>query len=90
MQETRVLSLGGEDPLEEEMAVHFSILAWEIPQIEEPGRLQFIVSKRVEYDIVTEQQQPEHYEETEIQWNYGTEAMQTQEPWLEPTLFLSW
>ena len=48
-----------------------------------------MVSKRVEYVIVTEQQQPEHNEETEIQWNYGTEAMQTQEPWLEPTLFLS-
>ena len=40
-------------------------------------------------NLVTKQQQPEHYEATEIQWNYGTEAMQTQEPWLEPTLFLS-
>ena len=43
MQETeemRVQSLGGEDPLEEEMATHSSILAWEIPWTEEPGGLQ--------------------------------------------------
>ena len=39
MQETRVPSLGGEDPLEEEMATHSSILAWEIPRTEEPGGL---------------------------------------------------
>ena len=40
MQETRVRSLGPEDPLEKEMATHSSILAWEIPQTEEPGGLQ--------------------------------------------------
>ena len=40
MQEMRVRSQGLEDPLEEEMATHFSILAWKIPQTEEPGRLQ--------------------------------------------------
>ena len=39
MQETRVQSLGREDPLEEEMAIHSSILAWEIPCMGEPGRL---------------------------------------------------
>ena len=39
MQETQVRSLGQEDPLEE-MATHSSILAWEIPQTEEPGGLQ--------------------------------------------------
>ena len=39
MQETRVPSPGGEDPLEKEMATHSSILAWRIPWIEEPGRL---------------------------------------------------
>ena len=39
MQETRVPSLGREDPLEKEMATHFSILTWEIPWTEEPGRL---------------------------------------------------
>ena len=40
MQETRVQSLGWEDPLEKEMAAHSSILAWKIPWTEEPGRLQ--------------------------------------------------
>ena len=40
MQETQVQSLGGEDPLEKEMATHSSILVWKIPWMEEPGRLQ--------------------------------------------------
>ena len=39
MQEMQVQSLGWEDPLEKEMATHSSILAWEIPWTEEPGRL---------------------------------------------------
>ena len=39
MRETRVQSLGWEDPLEKEMAAHSSILAWKIPWTEEPGRL---------------------------------------------------
>ena len=39
LQETQVRSLGGEDPLEKEMATHSSILAWKIPWTEEPGRL---------------------------------------------------
>ena len=39
MWETRVLSLGWEDPLEKEMATHSSILAWAIAWTEEPGRL---------------------------------------------------
>ena len=38
MQETQVQSLGQEDPLEEEMTIHSSILAWKIPRTEEPGR----------------------------------------------------
>ena len=42
MQETRVQSLGWEDPLEKEAATHFSILAWEIPRTEEPHGLQFL------------------------------------------------
>ena len=42
MQETGVQSLGLEGPLEEEMATHFSILAWEIPWTEEPGGLQSV------------------------------------------------
>ena len=39
MQETLIRSLGREDPLKKEMATHASILAWEIPQAEEPGGL---------------------------------------------------
>ena len=42
MQETRVQSLGWEDPLEKEMAIHSSILAYKIPWTEEPGRLQSV------------------------------------------------
>ena len=38
MQEMRVQSLSGEDPLEKEMATHSGILAWRIPLTEEPGR----------------------------------------------------
>ena len=45
--ETCVRSLGWEDPLEEQMATHSSILAWRIPWTEEPGRLQSIGSQRV-------------------------------------------
>ena len=49
MQETRVRSLGWEDPLETEMATHFSTLAWKIPWLEEPGRLQSMGSQRVRH-----------------------------------------
>ena len=42
MQETQVWSLGREDLLEEEMATHSSILAWEIPWTEEPGGLDYV------------------------------------------------
>ena len=47
MRETRVQSLGGEDPLEKKMATHSSILAWKIPRTEEPGRVQSMGSQRV-------------------------------------------
>ena len=49
-QETWVRSLGWEDPLEEEMATHSSILGWEIPGTEEPGGLQSVGLQRVGYD----------------------------------------
>ena len=49
-QETKVRSLGQEDPLEKEMATYFSILAWTIPWREEPDRLQFMGSQRVGHD----------------------------------------
>ena len=45
VQETRVQSLGREDPLEKEMATHFTILVWEIPWTEEPNRLQSMGSQ---------------------------------------------
>ena len=50
VQESQAPSLGQEDPLEKEMATHSSILAWEIPWAEEPGRLQFMGSQRVGHD----------------------------------------
>ena len=50
VQETRVRSLGGEDPLEEGMATHSCILAWKIPWMEEPGGLQSMGSQRVRHD----------------------------------------
>ena len=53
MWETWVRSLGGEDPLEEGMATHSSILAWRIPWTEEPGGLQSIGSQRVGHDWST-------------------------------------
>ena len=53
MQETQLLSLGQEDPLEKGMATHSSILVWKTPQVEEPGKLQAMGSQRVAHDRVT-------------------------------------
>ena len=50
MWETWVQSLGQEDTLEKEMTTHSSILAWEIPWMEEPGRLQSMGPERVGHD----------------------------------------
>ena len=50
MQETCVQSLGREDPVEKEVAIHSSILAWRTPWTEEPGRLQYTGSQRVRHD----------------------------------------
>ena len=47
MRETQVRTLGWEDPLEKEMAIHSSTIAWKIPWTEEPGRLQSMGSQRV-------------------------------------------
>ena len=57
MQETREMQvrfLGQEDPLEEEMATHDSILAWRIPWTEEPGRLESMELQKVKHDFATE------------------------------------
>ena len=53
MQEMQVPSLGQEEPLEEEMAIHSCILAWEVPWMEEPGELQSMGS----HNWATEQNQ---------------------------------
>ena len=53
MWETRVRSLGWEDPLEKEMATHSSTLAWRIPWRKEPGRLHSMGSQRVGHDWAT-------------------------------------
>ena len=50
IRETRVQSLGGEDPLEKAMAPHSSTLAWKVPWTEEPGRLQSTGSQRIGHD----------------------------------------
>ena len=53
IEETRVLSLGGKDPLEKGMATHSSILAWRIPWTEEPGGLQSVGSQRVRHNWIS-------------------------------------
>ena len=53
MQETRVWSLGQEDPLEKGMDTYSSVLAWRIPQAEEPGRLQSMWLQRIRYNWAT-------------------------------------
>ena len=50
MREARARSLGQEDPLEKEIATHSSILAWKIPWMKEPARLQSMGSQRVGHD----------------------------------------
>ena len=50
MQENRVRSLGQEEPLEKEIVIHSSTLAWKIPWTEEPGRLQSMGLQRVRHD----------------------------------------
>ena len=59
MRETWVRSPGWEDPLEKEMATHSSTIAWKIPWMEEPDRLQSMGSQRVRHNLVTNQQQQE-------------------------------
>ena len=61
MQETWVRSLGREDPLEEEMAAHSSVLAWKITWTDEPDRLQSMGSLRVGHNRATNTPNPQHY-----------------------------
>ena len=55
LQETQVQPLGGKHPLEKEIAMHSSILAWIIPWTEEPGGLLSMGSQRVGHDLATKQ-----------------------------------
>ena len=57
MQEIQVQSLGREDALQEEMATHSSIFAWEIPWTEEPGGLLSMGLQRVRHNLATKQHQ---------------------------------
>ena len=72
MQETWVWFLSWEDTQEKEMTTHSSILAWEIPWMEEPGRLQSKRSQRVGHDLATKQQQRERKKKTQdCHWGWG-------------------
>ena len=53
VQETRIQSLGQEDPLEKGMATHSSTVAWKIPWTAEPGGLQFMGSQKIRHNYVT-------------------------------------
>ena len=57
IRETWIQSLCWEDPVEEGIATHSSILAWKIPWTEDLGRLQSLRSQRVRHNLVTKQQQ---------------------------------
>ena len=70
MQETRVWSLGKEDPLEKGMATHSSILAWRIPWTEGPGRPQSVGSQRVGHDCATNTNKEWSKSEREKQISY--------------------
>ena len=69
MLETQVQSLGREDPLEKAMAIHSSTLAWKIPWMEEPRRLQSMGSKRVGQDWATSLSLPLSLRVFVIYWN---------------------
>ena len=64
----KIWSLGGEDPLEKDMATHSSILAWRIPWMEEPGQLQSMGSQRIGYHLVTKQRQQRVCEYKQWKW----------------------
>ena len=66
MQEMQVLSLGWEDPLEEEMTTHSSILAWKISRTEEPGGLQSTGSQKDKTEA-TKQQTTGHHTDSKFQ-----------------------
>ena len=74
MWETRVRSLGQEDPLEKEMATHSSIHAWKIPWTEEPGGLQSMGSQRVGHNWATSLLPP-HFNYSWEMWFFGKQIL---------------
>ena len=74
MEETRVQFLGQEDPLEKEMAIHSSTLAWKIPWTEEPDRLQSMGSQRVRHNWATSLKKIKQESDHANQPNESTEA----------------
>ena len=75
MKEMQVQSLSREDPLDEKMVTHSSLLAWKIPWTKEPGRLQSIESLRVGHDLSTYIQGACHFAEEKTEtWREGTPA----------------
>ena len=71
MRETWVQSLGWEDLLEKEMATRSSILAWKIPWMEEPGRLQFMGSQRVGHNWMTSLTHSLTHSNMNLMWSPG-------------------
>ena len=81
MQETWVLSLVQEDPLEEGMATHSSFLAWRIPMTEDSGRLQSMGSQRVGHNWATKHKHKRQYLAWEMPWTEepgGLQSMRVQ------------
>ena len=71
MQEMQVPSLGQEDPLEKDMATHSSILPWEIPWTEEPGRLQSMGSQKSQTQL-SDQTSHQHITEKNLKKKKNT------------------
>ena len=93
LQETQVWFLGWEDPLEKGLTTHSSILAWEIPRTEEPGRLQSMGSQQVWHDLSTKQVMSYILKESTLNihwkhwcWSSNTLAIWCKEPthWKRP------
>ena len=87
-RETRVRTLGWEDPLGKEMAIHSRTIAWKIPWTEEPGRLQPMGSQRVGHDWATSLHSTSlHFAQTHVHW--VSDAIHPSHPLFSPSLPLN-
>ena len=86
MQETQVRSLGQEDPLEEKMATHSTIPAWEIPWTEEPGRLQSMGSQKSQTQLSTHAHTPELEVWSLNRWTTKESSQSRFQPMVKQTL----